>query len=171
MAGTEVMIGGVGSSIKESITTEKVEHINKMVGKVAENRENLQSAVDPHSNTEEDKSTTTKGVVSESPGKNKGNTPKKNDPRNVFAGPRQSPKKNPWTRHAQSDMGKDSGKEAVVMGGGMVSSGTETGGDGIGIEIPKGEVNEHVMCTVHVQLFPCFGRYCVGCVHMSIYCE
>ena len=72
----------------------------------------------------------------ESPIKVKGGTPKKGDLRNIFAGPRHSPR-NPWTRNAPGEGGKEGGSKQVATAAGTEKD-NPTGGKGI--KIPKGEV-------------------------------
>lgn len=135
MAGTEVMMG-VGNNLKDSLPPEKVpEHLN--TPEKTTDREKVRST-EGRSGGEEREKTAAKGAPSESPGKNKGGTPKKNEVRNVFPGSRQSPKKNPWTRNASGEGGKETSKEVV---GGAITSGKEVPVEGKGIEIPKSEVS------------------------------
>ena len=124
---------GVGTNLKESLSAEKVSEHLKTPEKNPE-REKVQTVEEPVS-TEEKGKAMTKGALSESPGKNKGGGTLK---KNVFAGPRRSPQKNPWTRNVPSEGGKESVREAV--GGTAATAGKEDTMEGKGIEIPKGEV-------------------------------
>ena len=141
--------------MKDAISTEKVDSFGKTAAeKELEILEKTQSLEITRSVGVEEKAVVVvvKGVTAEPPMQSKGGggggTPKKNESsRNIFAGLRQSPKKNPWTRNAPSEPGKEVGKEAGSVGGASVLSGTETGGDGIGIEIPKGEVGYMSLCV------------------------
>ena len=131
---TEVMIG-VGASLKDSLPAEKAPEQPKTPEKNPE-REKVRT-VEGRLGAEEKEKAPGKGGLSESPGKNKGGTPKKNEVRNVFAGPRPSPKKNPWTRNTSSEGGKESVKEAPGV---PAASGKEAPVEVKGIEIPKAEV-------------------------------
>ena len=144
MAGAEVMIG-VGTNLKESLPAENVSEHLKTPQKNPE-REKSQVAEERAVTTEEKEKVAPKGALSESPGKNKGGgTPKKN----VFSGPRHSPKKNPWTRNTSSEGGKESVKEAAG-GGAAATAGKEAIMEGKGIEIPKGEVGWLCWCVCHL---------------------
>lgn len=135
MAGTEVMFPG-GTNLKDSLSAEKVPEHLSTPEKTAE-REKTRSS-EGRLGVEEREKTAVKGALTESPGKNKGGTPKKNEVRNVFPGPRQSPKKNPWTRNTTSEGTKETAKEPM---GGATTSPKEVPAEGKGIEIPKSEVN------------------------------
>ena len=131
MAGTEVMVG-VGASMKDPLPTEKSPSDRIQT---PEKRQEKTQSLDSRSSHQDDEKST------DSPNKNKTGTPKKPEvARNVFAGARPSPKKNPWTRNAPSEGGKEGTREGVA-GGGVASMGSEVTGEGKGIEIPKGEVS------------------------------
>lgn len=135
MAGTEVMMG-VGTNLKDSLSAEKVpEHLS--TPEKATDREKVRSN-EGRMGVEEREKTAAKGALSESPGKNKGGTPKKNEARNVFPGSRQSPKKNPWTRNTSNEGTKETSKEVM---GGATTSGKDLPVEEKGIEIPKSEVS------------------------------
>ena len=154
MAGTEVMFG-VGT---DSLATEKVPEHLKTPEKSRESGNRAQS-VDTHAPSEEQDKISGKGTLPESPGKTKGGTPKKNDPRNVFAGLKQSPKKNPWTRNTQNEGGREGTKEAAR---GCVAMVQEVGGEGKGIEIPKGEVPVHVYVSFCVWEYVIYSFLILG---------
>lgn len=145
MAGTEVMIG-VGARMKDSLPMEEVPEHLKTPEKAPEKGQSGNGHPNPE-DKEKEKALTRGAPPSDSPGKNKGGTPKKNEMRNVFSGPRQSPKKNPWTRNAHSEGGgKEGGRKEGTTA--AVPAGKEESGDGKGIEIPKGEVR--LLCSVCV---------------------
>ena len=136
MAGTEVMMG-VGAGIKDPLPTEKSpgDHIQ-----TPEKRPDKSQSLDSRSSHTDDDKTT------DSPSKNKTGTPKKSDvARNVFAGARPSPKKNPWTRNPPSEGGGKEGTREGGTGVGVALVGSEVTDEGKGIEIPKGEVS--LLCT------------------------
>ena len=155
---------GVGASVKDPLPTDKtVGEQPKTPERVTEKQQSLE----PRGGTqggEGDK------IVSTNPGENqtKGRTgtPKKSE-RNMFAGPRQSPKKNPWTRNAPGEGGKEGPKEGGA-GGSVASAGPEvTGAEGKGIEIPKGEVGQ---CVCYLWLIcGCIlaGPLCTVCTYIS----
>ena len=137
MAGTEVMMG-VGAGIKDPLPTEKSpgDHIQ-----TPEKRPDKSQSLDSRSSHTDDDKTT------DSPSKNKTGTPKKSDvARNVFAGARPSPKKNPWTRNPPSEGGGKEGTREGGTGGGVALVGSEVTDEGKGIEIPKGEVS--LLCNL-----------------------
>ena len=144
------MLIGVGAN-QDLLPAEKVpEHIK--TPEKAPEREKAWSVEGGRTGMEEKEKEKTvgKGALSESSGKNKGGTPKKNEVRNVFAGPRQSPKKNPWIRNtAASEGGKESVKEATGV---VIASGEEVPPDGKGIDIPKAEVG---LCVVGQPFLVC----------------
>ena len=126
---------GVGSAMKNPSPTEK------SPGDGLQTPEKRPpQALDQRSAPPEEEGVAT--TSADTPTKNKVGTPKKPEAmRNVFAGPRQSPKKNPWTRNTASEGGKEGTTREGVAGGGVASKGPEVVGEGKGIEIPKGEVS------------------------------
>ena len=140
MAGTEVMIG-VGAGLKDTLPTEK-----SPGDRIQTPEKRPEKSLETRSSQQDDEKTT------DSPSKNKTGTPKKPESaRNMFAGARSSPKKNPWTRNTSSEGGKEGTREGGA-GGGVALTGSEVTGEGKGkgIEIPKGDVSYRVCVCVCV---------------------
>lgn len=128
--GTEVMLG-VGTNSKEAVSVEKMSEQVKVTPE-SQNKEKMQAGEGAG-----EERTSPKTTATESPGKGKGGTPKKGDPRSMFTGSRPSPKKNPWTRNTSSEGGKESAREVAVTS----VAGRDPHTEVKGIEIPKGEVS------------------------------
>ena len=156
---------GVGAGVKDPLPTDKTAGEQpKTPERVTEKQQSLEPRGGTQGREEGDKTVSTKPGENQTKGRT--GTPKKSE-RNMFAGPRQSPKKNPWTRNAPGERGKEGPKEGGA-GGGVASAGAEvTGAEGKGIEIPKGEVGQ---CVCYLWLI--CGCILAGplCMYVYIVC-
>ena len=127
--GTEAIVGSGNNSTDPLPVSRSPEQTKATQEKSSEKEKPVQSPTD-------EKPSPKSGSV-ESPMKVKGGTPKKGDSRNIFVGPRHSPR-NPWTRNAPGEGGKEGGSKQVATVAGTEKDTAPNGGKGI--KIPKGEV-------------------------------